>query len=113
MASEKANAIMKLIDAGFKAEEIRAILSEQKTEKPAEVADTPKPSPTNKETPEDAVKAQMARDAKSDKILDAIDKLTGTITTFMVNSTGRNSVDETVTVDEVLGKILNPDGEEA
>lgn len=115
-----AKEVLKLIDAGFRAEEIRALMPEQKTdEKPATGADTKE---TKKTDPEKAAKEEDKKPDekeedkkpdKSDKILDAIDRLTGSITTFMITSTGRATPDETTTVDEILGKILFPDGEEA
>lgn len=116
-----AKEVLKLIDAGFSAEEIRALMPEQKTdEKPAAGADTKE---TKKAEPEKAAKKEEDKKPdekeseekpdKSDKILDAIDRLTGSITTFMITSTGRATPDETTTVDEILGKILFPDGEEA
>lgn len=111
-----AGQVLKLLDAGFSAEEIRALMEGAKPE--PEKKEPEKQEQKKKEDPpkaKDAAKEEEPekKEDKSDKILDAIDKLTGSITTFMITSTGRVTPDEKTTVDEVLSKILFPDGEEA
>lgn len=116
-----AGQVLKLLDAGFSAEEIRALMEGAKPEPEKQEPEKQEQKKQEQKKKEDPPKAKEAakeeepekKEDKSDKILDAIDKLTGSITTFMITSTGRVTPDEKTTVDEVLSKILFPDGEEA
>ena len=114
-----AKEVLKLIDAGFTAEEIRALTSsedkkpEQKPEQKAPEQKQEQKAPEQKQEQNAPDKsAEENKSDKSDKILEAIDKLTGSITTFMITSTGRAGNDEQASIDDVLAKILFPDGEE-
>lgn len=116
-----AKEVLKLIDAGFTAEEIRALTAPSEDKKPDQKQEPPKApekqvhtkAPEQKQEQNAPDKsAEGNKSDKSDKILEAIDKLTGSITTFMITSTGRAGNDEQASIDDVLAKILFPDGEE-
>ena len=115
----KSEDVLKLIGAGFSADEIRELMTtdEVTPRQKVEPNVTPKATPTAepKAEPKSEPKAEQndepkdePKDDKADKILSAIDRLTGTITTYMVTATGRITPDETTTVDDILAKILNP-----
>lgn len=105
-----AKEVLKLIDAGFTAEEIRALTSSE-DKKPEQKPEQKAPEQKQEQNaPEKS--SEDGKSDKSDKILEAIDKLTGSITTFMITSTGRAGNDEQASIDDVLAKILFPDGEE-
>lgn len=81
-----ANDVMKLLDAGFTANEIRALVAANDPPAPApepasEPAPEPEPAPAPKPAPEPVP-------AGPDPVLAAIEKLTGTITGFMNRSYG-------------------------
>lgn len=108
------NKIMTLLDKGFTADEVRrmGLLDADPTpDKPADGAraepapkkEEPKPEPVsnNEEKPAEEPKAGQ------DPVLEAIEKLTGTVLRFMSGSTGREG-QPGETADDILAKVFYP-----
>lgn len=102
-----ANEVLKLIDAGFTAEEIRAMGPGQETDQePApEAPEAPESAPEEETAPESAPE-QKKPDPQMDAIIKRIDTLTGSITTLLNRSTGARTPDEKDTVDDILAKAF-------
>ena len=95
-----------LKDLGLSDSAILAVLSEQTTAAPAAPAADNAPAPAAAPEPEAPAPAPAAPapDPREDKILSAIEKLTGAIFASNARSTGRDTPAQE-TVDDVLAKI--------
>ncbi len=95
-----------LKDLGLSDSAILAVLSEQTTAAPAAPAADNAPAPAAAPEPEAPAPAPAAPapDPREDKILAAIEKLTGAIFASNARSTGRDTPAQD-TVDDVLAKI--------
>lgn len=101
-----ANELLKLIDAGFTADEIRAMgLLAERSKDPAPEPEDPAPEDPAHEEPKGAAPVQ-------DKVLEKLEALTGMISKALVVSTGRKT-DPQQSADEILASIFYPkSGEE-
>lgn len=96
--------IMKLLEAGFTADEIRQMTAAAAPEKPAADPEPPDPEP---EKP--AVDPEPAKPAGPDPVLAAIEKLTGSFNAFMTRSSGLEKLpsdDPQQTAEEILNQVL-------
>lgn len=95
-----------LKDLGLSDSAILAVLSEQTTAAPAAPSAVEAPAPAAAPEPEAPAPAPAAPapDPREDKILAAIEKLTGAIFASNARSTGRDTPAQD-TVDDVLAKI--------
>lgn len=95
-----------LKDLGLSDSAILAVLSEQTTAAPAAPSAVEAPAPAAAPEPETPAPAPAAPapDPREDKILAAIEKLTGAIFASNARSTGRDTPAQE-TVDDVLAKI--------
>lgn len=95
-----------LKDLGLSDSAILAVLSEQTTAAPAAPSAVEAPAPAAAPEPEAPAPAPAAPapDPREDKILAAIEKLTGAIFASNARSTGRDTPAQE-TVDDVLAKI--------
>lgn len=89
--------VMKLVNAGFTAEQIMNLVAldgtaRQPTQEPKPAAD-PQPEPAPAPDPEPAP-APEPKPAAPDPVLAAIEKLTGTMTRFMSRSTGTETLED-------------------
>ena len=102
-----ANELLKLIDAGFTADEIRAMgLLAERPEDPALEPD-PAPADPDPEDPEPKTAAPV-----QDKVLEKLEALTGMISKALVVSTGRKTPSQD-SADDILASIFYPkSGEE-
>lgn len=102
-----ANELLKLIDAGFTADEIRAMgLLTATSDPPADPEpEDPAPEDPAPEEPKGAAPVQ-------DKVLEKLEALTGMISKALVVSTGRKT-DPQQSADDILASIFYPkSGEE-
>lgn len=95
--------IMKLVNAGFTADEIRKMVQPASEPAPAPAQAEPEPSPAPEPAPAPAVPKQ---EPKMDAILQKIDNLTGSITMLLNRSSGTRTPDQTETVDDILAKAF-------
>lgn len=93
--------IMKLVNAGFTADEIRKMVQPASEPAPAPVPAEPEPSPAPEPAP-----AEPKQEPKMDAILQKIDNLTGSITMLLNRSAGTRTPDQTETVDDILAKAF-------
>ena len=102
-----ANELLKLIDAGFSADEIRAMgLLAERSEDPAPEPDPAPADPEPKPAPADPSPALQ------DKVLEKLEALTGMISKALVVSTGRPTPSQD-SADDILASIFYPkSGEE-
>lgn len=107
--------IMKLVEAGFTADEIRKMVQPASEPAPAPApapAPEPAPAPAPAEpeptpAPEPApAPAVPKQEPKTDAILQKIDNLTGSITMLLNRSAGTRTPDHTETVDDILAKAF-------
>lgn len=87
-----ANDVMKMLEAGFTATEIRALVAANDPPAP-EPEPAPEPAPEPEPAPAPAAPPEPVP-AGPDPVLAAIEKLTGTITGFMNRSYGVDTPDE-------------------
>lgn len=97
--------IMKLVNAGFTADEIRKMVqpAPEPAPEPAPAPAPAEPEPVPAPEPAPAVPKQ---EPKMDAILQKIDKLTGSITMLLNRSSGTRTPDQTETVDDILAKAF-------
>lgn len=104
------NEVLRLIDAGFTADEIRAMTAggDARAEPGQEqAAPEPEQAPEKEQAQEQAPgKEQAPEQSRDDAILNRIDALTGTITALLNRSTGARTSDHTETVDDILKKAF-------
>lgn len=99
------NDILKLIDAGFKADEIRALLGAKPTEPAPEPKPEPAPEPKPEPKPEPAPEPKPEPKDRTDEVLQAIKDLTGAIQLQnLKGSTGTKTEPESET--DIVASIL-------
>lgn len=93
--------IMKLVNAGFTADEIRKMVQPASEAAQAPVPAEPEPAPAPEPAPD-----VPKQEPKMDAILQKIDDLTGSITMLLNRSSGTRTPDKTETVDDILAKAF-------
>lgn len=102
--------VMKLVNAGFTAEQIMSLVAldgtaRQPTPEPAPApAPDPQPEPAPEPAPE-PTPVPEPKPAAPDPVLAAIEKLTGTMNRFMTRSTGTDTLEDD-NPEQVADKIL-------
>lgn len=87
--------VMKLVNAGFTAEQIMNLVALDGTARQPTQEFEPAPAPAPDPQPEPAPEpAPEPKPAASDPVLAAIEKLTGTMTRFMSRSTGTETLED-------------------
>lgn len=88
--------IMKLVNAGFTAEQIMNLVAlDGDARQPTQEAPAADPKPEHATEPEpDPDPAPEPKPAAPDPVLAAIEKLTGTMTRFMTRSTGTDTLED-------------------
>lgn len=87
--------IMKLVNAGFTAEQIMNLVALDGTARQPTPEPEPAPAPAPDPQPEPAPEpAPDPKPAAPDPVLAAIEKLTGTMTRFMTRSTGNDTLED-------------------
>lgn len=106
--------IMTLLEKGATMDEIRlmGLLDPPQPDKPADGARAePKkpeaPAPEKEEKPEEQQEEKKEEKPQGDPVLQAIEKLTGTVLRFMSGSTGRDTP-AGETADDILAKVFYP-----
>lgn len=93
--------IMKLVNAGFTADEIRKMVQPASDPAPAPAPAEPEPTPAPEPAP-----AEPKQEPKMDAILQKIDNLTGSITMLLNRSSGTRTPNQTETVDDILANAF-------
>lgn len=98
--------VMKLVNAGFTAEQIMNLVALDGTARQPTPEPEPAPAPAPDPQPEPAPEpAPEPKPAAPDPVLAAIEKLTGTMTRFMTRSTGKDTIEDD-NPEQVADKIL-------
>lgn len=93
--------IMKLVNAGFTADEIRKMVQPASEPAPAPAPAEPEPTPAPEPAP-----AEPKPEPKMDAILQKIDNLTGSITMLLNRSSGTRTPNQPETVDDILANAF-------
>lgn len=110
------NEIFKLIDAGFTKQDILALAGSQQTETKTEPKEEPKPEPKQepKEEPKTEPKPEP-QETETDKLVKALGLQVEGLTKALQASNIRNTehAGQEESVDDILAKIINPNGGES
>lgn len=101
--------IKKLSEAGVAPEVIVRLLLDDEPEKMAEPAPEPAPAPEPRPEPAPEPKPEPKPDLQSDKILAAIERLTGAVQASNIRNLGGPGP-EAETVDDILAQVIAPKG---
>lgn len=108
------NEIFKLIDAGFTKSDILALAGSQQTETKPKEEPKPEPKPEPKEEPKPEPKPEP-QETETDKLVKAlglqVEGLTKALQASNIRNTEHGGQEESV--DDILAKIINPNGGES